>query len=229
MSYFEAIEDGIRIERYGDYTPTKFYPKCRYCGKETLSLTYKRDVIYKCKECKEINEQSKLAEKEEINYDKKEQKFNTAVERISKVADINKYKKAIDTIHNVLHKANWFQSTEEIMVGIQLAYIGYKINHQAQIGNYKVDFLIKSEKLIIEVDGVTFHAKDKRDKEYKRDECILYTLGRSWNIIRISDKDINTNITNLDKAIKNIIANRKRIINSYGYIPKWYSDRAIRY
>ena len=113
------------------------------------------------------------------------------------------------------------------MVGIELIKCGEKINHQTQIGKYRVDFVILEKKLIIEVDGIKFHPKSSRDREYKRDEYIKYIQGSEWQIIHISDTDINTNVTKLGKAITTLQNGRQAMLNKYGYIPKWYSDRAI--
>lgn len=50
MSYKEAKEDGIRIEKAGRYSV--YYPHCRFCGDEVRSLNYLRDRHYVCKDCK---------------------------------------------------------------------------------------------------------------------------------------------------------------------------------
>ena len=228
MSYFEAVNDKIRInDGYGKNRITTYYPECQYCGQEVKTFSYSANKKYSCEECKDKNKISVKMEQEENIFDKKEEKLKTAVKRISEVADINKYEKAINLIHKNLHNAGWFQSTEEIMVGIELIKCGEKIKHQVKIGKYCVDFAIPSKKLVIEVDGTIFHPKSLRGKEYERDEYIKYMQGHDWQIVHISDTDINTNVTKLGKAIISLQRGRQAMLDKYGYVPKWYSDRAI--
>ena len=107
-----------------------------------------------------------------------------------------------------LYKAGWFQSTEEIMVAIELIQKGYKINHQVQIFEFRVDFVVPELKVVLEVDGRLFHS-GKRTEEILRDELIENKMGNGWYVIRIDTENINKNITKLIPAIKAVIKYRK--------------------
>ena len=190
MGYLDAIKDGVEIVTVGK-NYQYYCPKCCVCGKEMKSMSYISNLKYMCKECRIEHISLENVIGQDFEYDKKESKLNNAICRIGKVAKIEKYQKAINSVRKVLHKNNWFQSTEEIMVAIELVNEGYKVNHQVKIGNYIVDFVIADLKVIIEVDGTVFHPKSNIAKENFRDEYIKCLIGEEWNIIHISDKDIN--------------------------------------
>ena len=118
--------------------------------------------------------------------------------------------------------------SEEILTALELLKNNIMIKHQVKINRYRVDFVLTDLKVILEVDGKHFHLKENRDKENARDSIISLSVGPSWEIIHISDDDLNNNITKLVPAIKSIIEQRKYIRSQYnGIIPEWYSDRNI--
>lgn len=203
MSYLEAIEDGIPYEKHNGYN--WYYPPCRICESPVPSWSYLRGASYICSECKKS-----LLEHhwQGQNEDKKLKKYRNAVKRISKVAPIEKYEKAMKIVEKNLYKAGWFQSTEEIMVAIELIQKGYKINHQVQIFEIRVDFVVPELKVVLEVDGRLFHS-GKRNEEIFRDELIERKMGEGWYVIRIDTENINKNITKLISAIKAVIKYRK--------------------
>lgn len=50
MSYYEALEDGVRIEK--GRRQNAYYPRCKFCGVEVFSYSYVRNYDYICKDCK---------------------------------------------------------------------------------------------------------------------------------------------------------------------------------
>lgn len=197
MSYKEAIEDGIVISINSQGFNTYFIP-CHICGASVPNWGYKRNLKYTCESCRD-----KLIEKmsEEKKQDTKEKKLNWAIKRISKVANIKKYEEAIIELRKELNVKGWYQSTEEIMVGLELRKRKVPYIHQYKLKDYKLDFVIPDFKVVLEVDGI-FHSKEKKDKELLRDEIIKFNLGDDWEIIHIKTEYINTNITKTIPAIK---------------------------
>lgn len=229
MGYREAKEDGIRTYKNKRTNSTIYYPRCQYCGKEVMSLGYIRNNKYSCKECKLENYLSDKETRACNNKDAKDRKFDNAIKRIEQHAgDITKYSKAISTIKSYLYRDGWFDSTEEIMVAIELCKRKIKFHHQVKFGRYRVDFLLPEEKIILEVDGVLFHTERTREKEKFRDNLIILNLGAEWEVIRITDTDLNKNITRLVPAIKKVMEKRKKLREKNdGILPNWYCNKTV--
>ncbi len=62
--------------------------------------------------------------------------------------------------------------------------LGFKFKRQVPIGNYIVDFICPSKKLIIEVDG-SQHINNEYDR--KRDE---YLKSRGYTVLRFWDNEV---------------------------------------
>lgn len=210
MSYYEAKEDGILISR--DKRGNSWYhPPCRICGQGVPSWSYPRGKEYCCTECRKLLVAEHISRSDQP--DAKEKRFETAVKRIGRVADLSKYEKAIETVRKSLHHKGWFQSTEEIMAAIELIRRGYKINHQVKVFDYKADFVIPELKVILEIDGRPFHGKEREKEEMIRDEVIVMKFGEEWNVIHIQTDNINKNITKLIPAIKSVIRYREKRVH----------------
>lgn len=228
MGYADAIKDGIRIVKLKSGNQL-FFPKCRICGKEFQTLNYRSDLNYTCKECKTDIYLSDKEKSTTEDNEAKDKKFINAINRIKQhVSNINKYDEAIKIVKDNLYKKNWFDSTEEIMVAIELLHRKVKLRHQVKMGRYRVDFMLPDYRIVLEVDGVMFHNENTRKKEQIRDNLIILNLGAEWEVIRITDKHINENITRLLPAILKIKEKRKyyRKTNN-GQLPEWYSKREM--
>lgn len=227
MGYKEAVNDGIKIERTS-YGGTTYYPKCSKCGVEVKTMSYITGLNYLCKECKL---EKKLADKErrtEQDREKKERQFANAIKRIEKQTSLIPYKKAIEKVHEKLHTNGYFDSTEEIMVAIELVKNKIGFIHQKKLQRYTLDFVIPSEKIVLEVDGHIYHTAETRNREDIRDNLITMAYGLDWEVIRITDKLVNENITKLVDALKEVKKTRKEIREkNNGMLPDWYSDRKI--
>jgi very-short-patch-repair endonuclease len=64
------------------------------------------------------------------------------------------------------------------------------VNRQKNIGNYIVDFLISSSKLVIELDGSQHWDKENKENDAKRSE---YLEKNELKVLRYSNKEINEN------------------------------------
>ena len=224
MGYHEALKDGVRFEKCG--YGTTYFPKCSKCGQEVKTMSYIPSLNYLCADCKL---EKKLADKEtqsEQHAEKKERQFSKAIKRIEKTTSLAPYTKAIERVKSKLHTHGYFDSTEEIMVAIELLKNGVGFIHQKKFGRYRLDFVLPDEKIVLEIDGSIFHTNETKNKEIIRDDLIVLGFGAEWEVIRIPDKLINENITKLVPAIQRVKDERKKLKeNNCGNLPKWYSDR----
>ena len=208
MSYYEALADGIPMETVGGFN--WYCPPCRICGTPVRSWSYLRDVQYVCGDCRKELVALEMQERAASANSKKSGKLRAAIKRISKVAALEPYADAIAWVSETLDKPGWFQSTEEIMVALELLRRSVKAHHQASVQSYKVDFLLPEWKVALEIDGVIYHGRDRLRRDQMRDDVIAFQLGAGWEVIRIQTDNINTNITKLIPAIKAVLASRKK-------------------
>ena len=209
MSYLEAKEDGIPFKEK-PFEQTVYYPPCRFCGAPVCSWSYLRNIKYACPECRKEAVAQERAEKEQMDLTGKERKLDNAVKRIPKMNDITQYETALGLVRERLNRRGWFQSTEEIMVALELARRGVKAHHQVKIFEYTVDFILPKMKVVLEIDGVPYHGKDRQKYQQTRDDVIKWKLGDDWEVIRISTDNINTNVTKLLPGIRAVLNGRKK-------------------
>lgn len=221
MSYKDAIENGVRVKK--ENGRNFYFVPCKHCGNEVKTPYYDPSKNYSCRLCKLMTDSET---KKEVTAESKERKFENAIKRIAEVANLNDYEDAMSKIRKCLHREGWFSSTEEIMVAIELLKCGYKINHQVPIKRYKLDFVLKEQKLILEVDGYLYHTEKTKPKEQLRDDIAIASFGADWEVLRVSTLEINKNITRLSKAIEASIERRRKYREGLnGQLPDWYNDR----
>lgn len=207
MSWREATEDCIPIVK--DSTGhTCYYPPCHICGAPAYSWSYIRNTKYTCKDCRTELVRQAREEGNAVSTDKKQKKLENAVRRISRVTDIAPYEDAIRLVKQSLNRFGWYQSTEEIMVALELIRRGVKAYHQVRIFEYTVDFILPGIKVALEIDGKIYHGKDKLEYQSARDDVIMYKLGEGWEMIRISTDNINQNVTKLITGINAVLVKR---------------------
>lgn len=209
MSYYEALDNGIPMEEQRNGM-TAYYPPCHYCGAPVKSFTYNPSFQYACAACRKEAVAQKRAEQAVGEHSTKEKRLDSAIRRISKVADIKQYEKGIHYVQEHLDTPYWFDSAEEIMVALELIRRGIKTYHQVKIFEYRVDFLLPDLKVVLEVDGRIYHGRDRKCHQQIRDDVICWKLGKGWQVIRIDTENINQNVTRLMKGIYGILAHRKR-------------------
>ena len=78
-------------------------------------------------------------------------------------------------------------------------FYGYEIRRQYTIGNYIVDFVCRSKKIIIEIDGGQHNQPDEIKYDKKRTE-FLNSLG--YKVIRFWNSDIDTNMVGVYKMLQ---------------------------
>lgn len=200
MGYREALEDNIPVKQGRGY-----YPPCHICGASVFSMQYQRGLKYTCPDCKQYLVESKILNNE---LPKKEKKLKEAIKRISKVSDIKSYERAIGIVRHKLSQPGWFQSTEEIMVALELIRRGVKAKHQVKIYNYSVDYVLPELKVALEIDGPMHKVHGHNKEEAIRDELITSALGEGFQLIRIPTDDINLNVTKLLPAIRAVLKYR---------------------
>lgn len=178
---------------------TEYQIPCPRCGFISRRRQYNREMSLLCDYCKDDVKRRRKALKdsqEGITETKEEKRFRMACEEIKKqVKNFDGYSEAISTARKRLNK---YGSIPEAMVAIELLRCGYRIAPQQKIKGYIVDFCLPEEKVVIEVDGQTFHHK----LQEKREETIQDALGRDWRIIHIPAEKIRKRIRKVNRIIK---------------------------
>lgn len=200
MGYCDAIEDGIETVggKFGYY----YRIPCEICGEKIRRTQYSRKRNYICDYCKGVikkKQKAKIPEELQDVKTKKELQFDKAIKEIEQQSKCyDEYKKSIEIARKRLEL---YGSIPETMVAIELIKNGYSIIPQQKIGRYKVDFLIPKEKIVVEVDGEIFHAKERNED---REATIQISLGFDWKIIHIPAEKIRKDISKTDIIIKRL-------------------------
>ena len=200
-----AIKDGIRISRAGQYGEYVLYhPKCIKCGEECSIAKYDSNKGYACTKCK-------AKEKRMFQEQRKARAFERAVRKMKSSPTtrklFNQYSEAIEEVHAMIENGVKFDSVEEILVAIQLTKDRISFVTQKEVAGHKADFVINDMKIVLEVDGVLYHTDEERDAEI---DCRMkQDLGDDWEIIRISDENINFYFPAIIKAINRVLAERE--------------------
>ena len=195
--------------------------KCWYCGKEA---DYVRPTAYTdgckkgahyntkdfsnyrayCVECKKKHDEETKSDREGYAVLKKKVMFERALELLeSQGCDMAKIRNsAIMTQKYLYSHIDKFDSADEIIAAIILISRGVKIQPQARVGNYQVDFLLPDLKVALEVDGYIHKMRKKYDTH--RDEEIRAALGDGWEVVRISTKSLETRAIEIIEAIPTV-------------------------
>ena len=96
------------------------------------------------------------------------------------------------------------------MVALELIRRNIRANHQVKVFNYTVDFVLRDMKVILGIDGPVYHGKEREKYQEMRDDAIRWKFGEEWEVIRIKTDCINTNITKLIPAIKQVLNHREK-------------------
>ena len=76
---------------------------------------------------------------------------------------------------------------------------GYRFRRQHAIGDYIVDFVCLSKKIVIEVDGGYHIRKQQIESDSIR---TAYLENKGFHVIRFSNEEVNTNISGIIQTIK---------------------------
>jgi len=220
MNTFKQISFGLGNEMY--VTP------CIVCGESVKTWVKRQGVKFKCKECRAKEKEITSAGKSELKKALAERRMEIAVEHLEKKGLLDQYEEALRIVGSNLYREGWFQSSDEILVALELIRSGLKIRHQVKMGRWKVDFIVPELKVVLEVDGTLFHPKEKKKQEKVRDASIIASLGPEWEVVRINDIVLEKNIQKLVPAIKRVIKERVRVRSNFDHkLPHWYSDNQI--
>jgi very-short-patch-repair endonuclease len=205
MGKNEALADGINIiydENFrarGRKGCWLYEVPCENCGTIVRKTVYIRENVCLCIRCKTLRDKRKRKQKLDMleNVKTKEEiRFEKAVMEIKKqVYNFNEYTKPIEIARTAQLK---YDSIPEVMVAIELLRLRYQIIPQQKIGQYKADFVIPKQKLIIEVDGEIYHKEIDMDREGE----IQLRMGLDWRIIHVPAEKIRKRIQRLGKFIE---------------------------
>lgn len=200
----EAIEDKIPWEIDEDVGTLSYYPSCSICGSPAKSPVYFRNAEYSCQLCRARMMAIRCHLTNDSSVMEKETRLKKALKRISKVAEVAEYDDAVEKVRKGFCMKNHYQSTEEIMVALELLRKGFTIYHQQEVASYRVDFLIPALSVVLEVDGEIYHGSDRLSKARAemRDCIIEETLGGGYKVVHIPTRYINKNVRKLVPAIK---------------------------
>ena len=84
---------------------------------------------------------------------------------------------------------------------------GYGFRRQRPIMNYIADFMSKDLMLVIEVDGYT-HWNEKAKQNDEEKDKVLQLVG--FTILRFSDEEVLSNLSQLEEKIKEWIEEKER-------------------
>ncbi|WP_240143885.1 DUF559 domain-containing protein [Liquorilactobacillus mali] len=132
--------------------------------------------------------------------------FERALKKIERQngVNINDYYDDANAVREFIdEKPRTFESSDEIMTAIELVHERIKSKTQFKIGKRRVDFLIPSLHVALEIDGKLHEFKVVKDsnREIEIMENLNKQMGGNWEVIRIPTKYIETNIKQLGKAI----------------------------
>lgn len=231
MGYQDAVRDGIRIAE--EHKTLLYYPPCHLCGAEIRSWVYLPDLKYVCKECEELKRLKKNQERAEKRAKERVEKgivkpptpkqqekiekaktkneamMDRAIKRINKISSSVDYAQAIEKVKSEMEAGVVFQSTSEVLAALELSRKRVKYRTQVQFGPYRADFVLDTDKVVLEIDGKMFHAEERKFKEQIRDGLIIAALGPQWEVVRIPDDNINKHLHRLTQAISRAIDHRK--------------------
>lgn len=201
LSSEDAKRDNIRSTlEGGEFRKyTVYHITCDACGNEYTKRIYKSSVEHLCDRCRYMRNR-KIKEKTKADLEgfqtKNEIKFEKAIIEMKNQVEWNpKYERCAGIAKK---RVEYYGSIPEMMVAIQLLYLGYSITPQQQIGKYRVDFLIGSIKTVIEIDGQIFHGKQTPNRE----ATIQLSLGLDWQILHIPAELIRKDILKLETILQ---------------------------
>jgi len=204
----------------------KVKTNCWECGKEmNISSKSKRPYCNAC-EIKRRDENEIDTEK----YSRLRSRFMLErafkiLEKQQKFIHIDRYKESGEIIENYIQdNYTKFDSAHEMVASMELLKNRIHIKIQPIINGRKADFMLKEEKVILEIDG--FLHEHSQEVDYKFDLEIREELGADWEVIRIPTNYIESNVTMLYEAIMELkIYKQKLREQNNGILPDYYSIR----
>ncbi|WP_010078422.1 DUF559 domain-containing protein [Liquorilactobacillus mali] len=188
---------------------------CWYCGKmvalDEFGDPSERAFHFSCFLKYETERDKTL---EEYLRLKSKVSFERALRKIERQSglNINDYYDDASAVEEFIDEnPHKFDSSDEIMAAIELVHERIKSKTQFKIGRRRVDFLIPSLHVALEIDGKLHEFKVVKDsnREIEIMKNLNKQMGGSWEVIRIPTKYIETNIKQLGKAIAALYNSRQ--------------------
>lgn len=202
---------------------------CVDCGNPVKNWAKKTDKSFKCKECrKKEKEQSRELTKQisELTLLRRLEKSEQYITK--QYGNFIGYEHALKVVNENLSKPGWFQSTNEILAALELIRSSVKARHQVKMGRWHIDFVLPDYNAILEIDGGFHKEKMRKEKDKLKDAAIIAHLGPEWEIVRIRDEMLKSNLKKLVPAIKGLLTTRRKVRKSHeGLLPRNFSDTAI--
>jgi very-short-patch-repair endonuclease/DNA-directed RNA polymerase subunit RPC12/RpoP len=225
MPHADALKDNIPFKNSGPGTNSYFIP-CSECGKTLTSWSYHSGMVYRCKECRAKKLMQERADKSSMEFGKRLEMAIKFLEHQQQGVEM--YQEAIEKIKKHENKCGWFQSSDEMLVALELIRSKTKARHQVKMGRFRADFVLPDLKVVLEVDGKPYHNSDTATRERVRDNCIIAALGPEWEVVRIDTEQIKVKLTKLVPAIKAVARGRKKLREAHGgRLPDNYTKKAI--
>jgi very-short-patch-repair endonuclease len=119
------------------------------------------------------------------------------------------YRGAVEFMKNNPEKTAWRLSNVSYPEKLCIEYIEkngldkkYSIVREYSVFPYFVDFAFLNEMVAVEIDGSQHLLPERKERDNKKDK-LLNDLG--WLVVRISEKEIKTNIENVFNEIISIL------------------------
>lgn len=179
-----------------------------------------------CEECFKKEREKLSIRKRQYIVLKKQLMFERAIRSLERQnVAIYHYKDLIQDFEAFVEEdPDLFDSSEEMLAMLILADNGIKVKPQFKIGRYRVDFLIPSMKVVLEIDGDRHGARAYEDNN--RDILLRSVLGEDWEVVRIGTEFIDANAEKIVDAIKAVKEKKQKLrAENNGVLPEWYSRR----
>lgn len=211
----ELLQLGIKrtLGRGRGSESTKVYIyECPTCGNPVKKFFLILDRPIYCNLCRtnaleRVNAARKEAKRKEIELNSispgdanKKIRFQKAASKMDKLGG---YDEAIKKAKSAYRK---YDSVPEAVAAIILLHCGYRVIAQQPVSDYKLDFVLPDEKIVIEVDGSIYHT-DELKREI-RDTSIKYNLGSEWEILHIPAESLMKRPKVFERLIKKKIDER---------------------
>lgn len=202
---------------------------CWYCGNEMPSERGSSERAFHAG-CYEKFQTERDKQKNDYLRLKTEVMFERALKCMERQinCDLSNYYDEAELVHEMaLNDYSKFQSSDEMMVAMELVRNRIKSKAQYRVEKRRIDFLIPSMNVALEVDG-NLH-KFKILKDSQREVEIMGNLKRitqkdNWEVIRIPTDLIEKDLTKLVPAIKTLYKKRQQLRNKNGgFIPTYWS------
>lgn len=78
----------------------------------------------------------------------------------------------------------------------------YSIIREFSVYPFFIDFAFVNEKVAVEIDGSQHLLEERKERDVKKDNLLL---ENGWSVVRVTDKEIKTNLNNVIEKLDNIL------------------------